>query len=316
MNFKTFNLILDLSYIVCDEIEFKKNYKLSEIENFICDIEKKNNSNFFETKYEFYELNNIISKLDTSQLILRNDFDIELENNIFGLNLLEKEDLIRKYFTSLWEILDTVLSVNFEDDFDENDFDENDFDKDDPNEKTLSEQIKKKQKINQLTNLIRNIRLEKSKDFFQDIVDIICYKSLQNSIDLIKIAKSNYLIFDKFNLKVYFDEINNSFLKNGTAESNFKLNFSKDIYFEFFIYLNDKFDDKISPHMKHSCIYRMMIQDGFLDNDLKPERYKRLIFKNEYSPEIKFSLNTKSSITKKPIEEYKKLKISFFEKNS
>ena len=316
MNFKTFNLILNLPYVVYDEIGLEKNYKLSEIENFITDIEYKNDSKESENKYEFDELNTFISKLENSILILIRDFEKEIDDNIFGLNLLEKEDLIRKYFTSIWEILDTVFIVNFEDDFDENDFGENDFDKDNPNEKTIIEQSKRKQKINQLINLIRNIRLEKFKDFFQNVVDVICYKSLQNSIDLLKIAKNNYLIFNKFNLKVYLDEINNSFLKNGSAESNFKLFFSKEIYFDFFIFLNNNFNNKISSHTKYSCIYRNMIIDGLLTEDLKPEHYKRLIFANKYATKFIFSLHTMDEVSRKSMDEYNRLKNIFFNENS
>lgn len=316
MNFKTFDLILRLPYIICEEIILGKNYELSEIENFITYIENKNISKKSENKYEFYEFDNFISKFETSILKLKKDFEKEIDDNIFGLNLLEKEDLIRKYLTSIAEILTTVFYVNFDEDFDEDDFNQENFDMDNPNEKTIIEQTEKHKKIALLTKLIRSRVKIISLDFFQDIVDVICYISLQNSIDLMKIIKNNYVIFGKFNVKIFTDEVNNSFLKNGSAESNFKLFFFKEIFFDFFIYLNNNFNTKISSHTKHSCIYRNMLIDGLLNEDLKAEHYKRLIFANKFAPEFEFSLLTMDYIPRKSIKEYNKLKEIFFKENS
>lgn len=302
MNHNTFNLILDVPYFLNDEIEFNKNYELFELENFISDITKKDNSIIFEKKYAFFELVNYVDKLETITSQLSNNFEVEINENFFGLNSIEKEDLIRYYLTSISEIIIQILNVNF---------DEVNF-----NDSNIDIENERHKKIEQLTNLFRKIIKTTIKDFYQFTVDRICHKAIKESIDLNRIVNNNHLTFGILNLGVYYESEKKSFLRKGTAESNFKLYFIKDIYFDLFVFLNTKFEAKTSSHIKHSCIYRNMIKDGYLDSDLKSEKYKRLVFANKYSPEFKFSLNTISDISEKATKNYNLLKTDFFKSNS
>ena len=290
MNFSTFNLILELPLIIFEENELiVKEFKNSD--RFISELRKQNG--IPENKFQSKSVEEFLLKFESEIKLLDSDFQTEIFENIFGLNLIEKQDLIRIYLTKIAFMFSEVLGINFDDDL---------------NLCTTNEE-----RIVVQNNIsLKKIIIIKLKDLFQSIVDYICCVSIENSIDLKRIVEENHITFSNLNLEFYNNGINASLIKKGTAEANFNLYFTKKTYFDFFLFLNNNFDKKTSAHHKFSCIYRMMIIDGFLDKDLKAERFKRLIIQNRFINEIKYSIVREIDLSKKTLQCYQKLKEEFF----
>ena len=95
-----------------------------------------------------------------------------------------------------------------------------------------------------------------------------------------------------------------------------KSEFSSIEAYELFIYVIEKFNSSYSDHNKFSCIYRIMIDEGYINKDLRPEHFKRLIMSEYKKITIKFSLLQKYELSKKIIKHYENLKSDFLKKES
>jgi hypothetical protein len=91
-----------------------------------------------------------------------------------------------------------------------------------------------------------------------------------------------------------------------------KNSFTSNEAFDFFNHLNEEFYKGKSNLTKYSCIYVKMQSDKFIDSDLKPDEFKKLIGKAPYNIKITNYLKGKSALPKKPEQEYESKKIEFF----
>lgn len=217
-----------------------------------------------------------LKNLDMCIRVLEESFNQEIQSNIFGKTRLDKQDLIKIYINNIGEVLYNVIWVNYEDDEELN--------------LTVFDRI---------------------KDFYQFLIDILCRISYQNNINLPNIIDENPVISNKINLGVYYsinrENILNSKTKIKVLESYFLNSESKDL----FNHLVENFDSSYSSHNKFSCIYRLMIEDGFMDSNLKSENFKMIIKSVLKIDDINFSIKSKKELSSKIIKHYNHLKNTF-----
>ena len=216
---------------------------------------------------------------------LKKEIQEEIEENLIGKHLIFKEDYVKIYLTNLSNLHDKILSLNIKD-----------FE--------FAENCDKAQ--------------EKIIHFYQEIVDFICTECLTHGIDLKKIVDNNHYTFNNIDISIFENEIAESKLKSRLStmdsEKILKDQFSNPEYYAFFNYLVNNFDKKYSDHNKYSCIYRLMIEDEFISNDLRPERFKQILEKKPFEIEITFFLKTKNDLSKKIKMHYYELKNIFLKK--
>lgn len=218
------------------------------------------------------ELNNLNKYIR----VLEESFNQEIQSNMFGKNLMEKNDIIRICINKIGEVFDNFIWINFDEDED-----------------------------------INAIILNRIKRFFQFLIDIICTISSQNNINLIKIVDGNPTIADKLDFSIYYSKNIELTLALKTNKSALELSFLTPEAPRLFDYLLSNFDTKFSDHNKFSCIYRLMIEDGFLECDLKSERFKFLLKSVYKINNINFFLKSRSELSLKIINHYNSLKNSF-----
>lgn len=216
---------------------------------------------------------------------LKNEIFEEIEENLLGKHLILKEDYLVIYITYLSNLQDKILSVNLKD-----------FD--------FAENCDKAQ--------------EKIIHFYQEIVDFICHECITHGIDLKKIVDRNHYALDNIDISIFENEFAESKLKSRLStmdsEKILRDQFSNPEYYDLFNHLVNNFNKKYSDHNKYSCIYRLMIEDGFLSNDLKPERFKQILEKKPFEIKITFFLKTKNDLSKKIKMHYHELKNIFLKK--
>ena len=127
-----------------------------------------------------------LSKLDLLLDKLESEISEEIINNLFGKNFIEKEDIIKFYLEQIADVNYKILICNF----DEADEDE----------------------IN------KNV-LEKIKALFQSVINFICFTSIRNDINIIKISHINRYI-NYLDITCYIDEIKELNLEKGTKKAN------------------------------------------------------------------------------------------------
>jgi hypothetical protein len=220
-------------------------------------------------------------KLDFSLDKLESEIFQEIMNNLFGKNFIEKDDIIKLYLEQIADVSYRILSLDF----------------DDADEDEINKNV-----------------LEKIKASYQSVINFICTTSIRNDINIIKISQINKYI-SYLDLTYYFDELKELNLEKGTNKEKLKSEFSSTDSYELFIFIVDYFDKSYSDHNKFSCIYRMMIKDGFIDENLKPEHFRRLII-SEHKATIEFFLLTIDTLSKKIIKHYHSLKSDYLNKNS
>lgn len=217
----------------------------------------------------------------------------EIDKNLIGKTILEKNDVIRKYVSNIEEIKSNILSVIFDDD------DADDADDADDDERDIY--------------AVNKLALDKIKLCFQNIIDGICILSYQYNINLIKIIEDNPVTCNKFNLSVYYEKIKESLIKKGSKSNLLTANILTPEGLALFQYLMTNFDSKYSPHNKFSCLFRLMSKDGHFSKDLKPEQFKSILKASPYNVDIKFSLLTESQISSKILKHYELLKKLFYQ---
>lgn len=209
--------------------------------------------------------------------ILLDNFLEEIEKNIFAKNLLEKESIIRECIALMGQIKNEILIVNYDDDF-----------------YCGFPDLKAIKIVN---------------EFYNDIIDRICSLSIKHSIDLDEIINNNHFAFNMFDISIYHNQVNNSILKKNTAEVALKVLFKNIESYNLFLYLLEKFDT--TPLNKISCIYRLMYKDGYIREDVRPERFKQLLNKKPHEIDIKYSLKSEDALGKKTIRKFYQLKDEF-----
>lgn len=245
--------------------------------------------------------NNDFNNLDEHLIECANYFREEISKNLFGLSLLEKSDLIKNYFFSISEIYHNYLSVIFEEE-----------------ElgiviKVTNEEDKVVEELEIVDVVEDEIKLVKIfKEFFQEIIDIICLECIKYNIDALSIVNENLLSNSILNLKVVYEAKKNSFLDSSMGETNLKKSFTSTQAFDFFNYLNQEFYKNKSILTKYSCIYTKMKGDKFLDNDIKPEHFKQLLSKPPYRINFTHPLKSPHATPKKASKEYEDKKLHFF----
>jgi len=223
-----------------------------------------------------------LSKLDLTLNVLENKISEEISNNLFGKNFIEKEDLIKIYLEKIADVNYNIFIVNY-DDADEDE--------------------------------VNKIILEKIKETYQFIINFICTTAIRNNIDIIKLSKvNNYISY--LDLRLYTNEIKELNLEKGTNKLKLKSEFSSIEAYELFIYIIDNFNSSYSDHNKYSCIYRMMVYDGYISKDFRPEHFKRLIISEYKNIAIDFFLINENALSKKIIKHYQSLKSNYLSKNS
>jgi hypothetical protein len=213
--------------------------------------------------------------------ILLDNFLEEIENNIFAKKLLEKEDIIRGCIVEMAEIKNNILIVNYDDNNDD------EFNCGFPDSKAIK---------------IFN-------EFYNDIIDRICYLCLKHSIELDEMIRKNFLAYEMFDISIYKDLVKESLLKKNTTEEAIKTLFKDVESYNLFCFLIKKFDT--TPLNKISCIYRLMHKDGNIREDVRPERFKQLLSKKPLEVEIKHSLKSEDALGKKTIRKFYQLKDEF-----
>lgn len=229
------------------------------------------------------------------------DFYNQLETELFGKSTDKKNDVINILLSEIIKLKLETLSIRYSDD------------------------EKEKYKFCILVQ-------KKLKSLFDDFIIIINQICLINNINLENIVFNNYYAKNSVDISIYLDELKhlnpNSFKKNSFEEKsneskndikkssipveNLKNYFYKD-YYDLFVYLANNFSPNFSNYTKFSCIYRLMIKDKFLSEELKAERFKSLISKPPHEiKDIKFSLNQIDKLSKKVAMEYEKIKNEFF----
>jgi hypothetical protein len=216
------------------------------------------------------------SKLEDFILECENHFQDEMSQNLFGKTSVEKEDILKIYFGNIAKIYYDILSVVFDDD--------------EP----------------------KNIVINKIKESFQFIIDIICDYSLENDINLIKIVEDNKY-YCVLNIGYYYNKLKELQIEKGTKLTRLKSEFLHTDGYYLFEYLIDNFDKKTSNDNKFSCIYRMMVHDGFLSPTLKPEEYKNILSSEHFKITLKFSINQKGNLSQKIINQYELIKSKYFD---
>lgn len=224
-----------------------------------------------------------LSKLELTLELLESEISDEITNNLFGKNFIEKEDVIKFYLEKIADVNYRIFSADF-DDTDDDGYNE----------------------IN------KNV-LEKIKETYQFIINFICTTAIRNNIDLIKLSEINIYI-SYLDLSWYDDELKELNLEKGTNKLKLKSEFSSIDAYELFIYIIDNFNISYSDHNKFSCIYRMMIVDGYISKDFRPEHFKRLIISEYKNTDIDFSLTNENALSKKIIKHYQSLKSDYLNK--
>lgn len=223
------------------------------------------------------------SNLGNELIELENKIEKEIISNLFGKNTIEKEDVIKTYINNIGEINFHVFLTKFDEVVDV----------DDPTEDRFI--------------------FDKLKESYQYIIDIIGHISIRENIDLIKIVDNNPITKGYLNIDIYRNDYNELVIQKGTKQNKFISEFtSKDAY-NLFEYLIKNFDKKYSDHNKASCIYRMMINEGLLSNDLKAEKFRSYIKTDAYNTNSDFFLLTEDKLSKKIIKHYQLIKSKYFE---
>jgi len=254
MNYKNFDSLINLSGLIFEPIDWDEE-EFSKFDDVICELENG-----------FYE---------------------EMNQNLFGKNSLEKEDIIKLYFGNIADIYYEILSAKFDDDDIDDDYDVDDVDE--PNK----------------------IVMNKIKESYQSIIDTICIYSLKNEINLLKIVENN-AYYCVLNIGYYYNKLKELQIEKGTKLTRLKSEFVNTDGYYLFKYLIDNFDKKTSNDNKFSCIYRMMVYDGFLSPTLKPEEYRNIL-SSEFKITLNFSINQKSNLSQKIINQYELIKSKYFD---
>lgn len=228
--------------------------------------------------YEDLSWNDDEFKLLENEIIkIENGFRSEISQNLFGSTTPYKIDLIKNYFHSIAGIYHNYLAVVFD-----------------------SEEI----------NSIKLV--DTFKIFIQNIIDVICLECIKYNIDASSIVDENDLSRGILNLEIFYEAKRNIIVESSMAETKLKSSFTSTEAFEFFKHLNSVFYNKKSDLSKYSCIYVMMTKDKFLDNDLKPDDFKKLIGKTPFNIKISHYLKSLHSLPAKAIRAYEEEKIKFF----
>jgi hypothetical protein len=203
-----------------------------------------------------------------------NDILDELNENLIGQNLIYKEDVIRIYISTLAKIYDEILTIHVSND-------------------------------DELNNC--NKAINKVKNLYQKIIDTICGICIINSINLKKIVDLNHYSFSNIDISIYNEEIENSKLNLNQLVKKTKSNIQA-----YFTDLLNNFNIKFSNHNKFSCVYRLMLKDGFITDEFRPERLKSLLRRPPYGIKIDFYLKRESDLSKIIVKHYNDLKEIFF----
>jgi hypothetical protein len=217
------------------------------------------------------------NNLNEDLSIIENYFRDEISENLFGSSQLTKYDLIKNYFYSISEIYHNYIFLIFD--------------------KEEKDSIK---------------LLEIFKEYFQEIIDIICLECIKYNIDALSIVNENLLSNSILNLHVFEEAKRNSLLEVSMGETKLKNSFTSIEAFQFFNHLNREFYKGKSILTKYSCIFVMMRVDKYIDAELSPNDFKELIGKKPYNIEVKHFLKSLYSLPKKAKKEYEIEKNVFF----
>lgn len=204
-------------------------------------------------------------------------FRDEISENLFGSSQLTKNDLIKNYFYLISEIYHNYFFVVFD--------------------------KEEKHSINLLKIF---------KEYFQEIIDIICLECVKYNIDALSIVDENLISNSILNLHVFKEAKRNSFLETSMGITKLKNSFTSAQAFNFFNHLNNEFYKDKSDLTKYSCIYVKMQADKFIDAELTPQYFKELIGKPPYNIKIPHFLKSLNSLPKKAEQEYESKKAEFF----
>lgn len=216
----------------------------------------------------------------------------ELEENLIGKTKLLKDDIVRKYFNDIAENNDNILSAIY---------DEDDYE-----------------------IFPGLLALKKVKELYQFVVDLICEISIKNNIDLIEMVNNNHHLYCRINISNYYNLVESSMLKVESSKSNFnnvesnisivesnlKKCFVNDDAYKLFTYLNDNFG-KFREFNKFSCIYRFMYKDKLIDNEIRPQVFKRYI-ERFYNIEFKLVFYLEIDLSTKIKDHYKSLLDTYY----
>jgi hypothetical protein len=240
------------------------------------------------------------NNLEEHLSVCTNKFREEISHNLFGLSLLEKNDLIKNYFFSISEIYHNYLSFIFE-------------------EEEVGILVKvvdeegEEEELEIVETVEDKIKLVKIfKEIFQEIIDIICIECIRYNIDALSIVDENLLSNSILNLEVFYEAKKNSLLDSSMGETNLKKSFTSKQAFDFFNHLNKEFYKDKSDLTKYSCIYVKMQADKFIDNDIKPEHFRQLLGKPPYRIIFPHPLKSLHAIPKRARKEYEEKKLLFF----
>ncbi len=267
MNHNTFSIIIEMPNLIFERLEWKDD-----------------------------DFNNLEEHLS----VCANNFREEISHNLFGLSLLEKNDLIKNYFFSISEIYHNYLSFIFEEE-------EVGILVKVVNEEGEEEELEIVEKVEDKIKVVKIF-----KETFQEIIDIICFECIRYNIDALSIVDENLLSNSILNLQVFDEAKRNSLLEISMAETKLKNSFTSIQAFDFFNYLNKEFYKDKSELTKYSCIYVKMQTDNYIDVDLTPQHFKQLISKPPYNIKITHFLKSLSSLPEKAKQEYESKKIDFF----
>ncbi len=267
MNHTTFSIIIEMPNLIFERLEWKDD-----------------------------DFNNLEEHLS----VCANNFREEISHNLFGLSLLEKNDLIKNYFFSISEIYHNYLSFIFE-------------------EEEVGILVKvvdeegEEEELEIVETVEDKIKLVKIfKEIFQEIIDIICIECIRYNIDALSIVNENLLSNSILNLHVFEEAKRNSLLEVSMGETKLKNSFTSTEAFQFFIHLNREFYKGKSNLTKYSCIFVMMRLDKYIDAELSPNDFKELIGKKPYNIEVKHYLKSLNSLPKRAKKEYEIEKDVFF----
>lgn len=242
--------------------------------------------------YQDIEWNKVeYDKVDVIVVRIENNFPEELNGNIYENSQLIKEERIRRYFIDICDTYETLL-VDYDDD-----------------ETCPNQQV-----------------IKKAKNCFQFIVDQLCEISFKNNIDLSELIDMNQHLAGKINIHTYHSLANLSLIKKkdndvttifeeiSLAERNLKKCFVDDNSYELFKYLNDNFVG-FKDMNKYSCIYRYMVRDKLIVQEIRPEMFKRFLINFYDSVTLDLNLYLESDLSKKINTHYNTQKALYFTKN-
>jgi len=231
-------------------------------------------------------------KVDLIIAAIENNFPEELHRNIYENKQLIKEERIRIYFTDICDIYESFLMIVY-----------------DENETIPNQQV-----------------IKKAKDCFQFIVDQLCEISIKNNIDLSEIVEMNPYLAGKINISTYFTLLKSSLMKKkndnitisveeiSLSERNLKKCFIDENAYQLFKYINSNFVG-FKDMNKYSCIYRCMIKDKLIVQEIRPEMFKRFLMNFYDSVNLELVLYLERALSTKIKSHYNNLKTSYFAEN-